>query len=42
MPDDYATMMRRFVKDLIVPKAHWTIEQLRRRDYKSRMPQKIV
>jgi hypothetical protein len=42
VPDDYATMMRRLVEDLIVPEAHWTIEQLRRRDYKRGMPQKIV
>jgi hypothetical protein len=42
VPDDYTTMMRRFIEDLIVPETHWTIDQLRRRNYKSRMPQKIV
>src|SRR5215510_3855320 len=34
--------MRRLVEDLIVPEAHWPIEQLRRRHYKRRMPEQIV
>jgi hypothetical protein len=42
MPDHDAAMVRRLVENLIVPEAHWTIEQLRRCDYKSGMPQQIV
>ena len=42
MPNDNAAVVRRFVEDLIVPEAHWSIEQLSRRDNESRMPQDIV
>ena len=42
MPDHYATVMRRFVEDLVVPETHWSIEQLCGRDNKSRVPQQIV
>jgi hypothetical protein len=35
-------MVRRLVENLIVPEAHWTIEQLRGCNYKSGMPQQIV
>ena len=42
MPDDDAAVVCRFVEDLIVPEAHWTIEQLSRRHGESRMPQDIV
>ena len=42
MPDDDAAVVCRFVEDLIVPEAHWSIEQLSCRDDECRIPQEVV
>ena len=42
MPDDDTTVMCRFVEDLIVPEAHWSIEQLSGCDDECRIPQEVV
>ena len=42
MPDHDAAMMRRLVKDLVVPEAHLTAEQLRSRNSERGIPQQVV
>src|SRR5437868_4258832 len=42
MPCDYAAVMRRFGKQLIMPEAHRAAEQLRRRHSEGRIPQQIM
>src|SRR5271163_1554337 len=42
MPGHHSAVPRRLAKKLVVPEAHRTIEQLRRRNEKRRVPQEIV
>ena len=42
MPRDDASMLRRFAKQLVVPKPHCAAQQLRSRHHELRMPQNIV